>query len=370
MSSPWKDAKNVLAVRLDGIGDVLMTAPAIAALKRMAAGRRVTLLASSSGAEAARVLRDVDEVICYDSPWVKATVPRVDASLDRAWLRKLRDRRFDAVVIFTVFSQSPLPAALTCLLADIPARAAYCRENPYHLLTDWLPEPDSAESCRHEVSRQLDLVAALGDASPAPRPWLSMRRRDHLAARKMLSEAGIDVDRRWLVLHPGATAQSRRYPAEQFAAAAAVLASEHAFRIIVTGSIEELDLCEGIAAAVGTSAVNLAGRLSFREFAALLRLAPLVVSNNTSAVHLASAVGTPVVDLYALTNPQHTPWQVAHRVLFHPVECRNCFKSICPAGHHDCLVKVPSSMVVDAAMDLWGECEARRENQLVGNSFR
>jgi ADP-heptose:LPS heptosyltransferase len=85
-----------------------------------------------------------------------------------------------------------------------------------------------------------------------------------------------------------------------------------------------------------------------------------VLSNNTSAVHLASALGTPVVDLYAQTNPQHTPWNVPHRVLFHPVECRNCFKSVCPEGHHDCLMKVPPKAVVEAVLELWEECAVRR----------
>jgi ADP-heptose:LPS heptosyltransferase len=63
-------------------------------------------------------------------------------------------------------------------------------------------------------------------------------------------------------------------------------------------------------------------------------------------------VGTPVVDLYALTNPQHTPWQVASRVLFHDVPCRNCYKSVCPEGHHDCLKRVAPEMVASAAVEL------------------
>jgi ADP-heptose:LPS heptosyltransferase len=97
---------------------------------------------------------------------------------------------------------------------------------------------------------------------------------------------------------------------------------------------------------------SLAGRLSFEELAALIARAPLLVSNNTSAVHLASAVSTPVVDLYALTNPQHTPWRVPSRVLFEDVPCRFCYKSVCPEGHHRCLAGVPPEAVVAAVIDL------------------
>ncbi len=92
--------------------------------------------------------------------------------------------------------------------------------------------------------------------------------------------------------------------------------------------------------------------MNLAELAALLRRAPLLISNNTGPVHVASAVGTPVVDLYALTNPQHTPWGVPCRVLSHDVSCRNCYKSICPEGHNDCLRKIPPGDVVQAALDL------------------
>jgi ADP-heptose:LPS heptosyltransferase len=69
---------------------------------------------------------------------------------------------------------------------------------------------------------------------------------------------------------------------------------------------------------------------------------------------VAAAVGTPVVALYALTNPQHTPWHVRSRVLFQDVPCRFCFKSICPAGHHVCLAGVAPERVVEAVLELLG----------------
>ncbi|HKT33550.1 MAG TPA: glycosyltransferase family 9 protein, partial [Nitrospira sp.] len=94
------------------------------------------------------------------------------------------------------------------------------------------------------------------------------------------------------------------------------------------------------------------------ELAALIARAPLLISNNTSAVHLASAVSTPVVDLYALTNPQHTPWRVPCKVLFEDVPCRFCYKSVCPEGHHRCLRGISPEAVVRAADDLLGRTTA------------
>jgi ADP-heptose:LPS heptosyltransferase len=105
---------------------------------------------------------------------------------------------------------------------------------------------------------------------------------------------------------------------------------------------------------------SLQGRLRLAELAALLARAPLLIANNTGPVHVAAAVGTPAVDLYALTNPQHTPWGVPSRVLFHDVPCKFCYKSVCPQGHHDCLRLVPPEAVVAAARELLGEGGAPR----------
>jgi ADP-heptose:LPS heptosyltransferase len=81
-------------------------------------------------------------------------------------------------------------------------------------------------------------------------------------------------------------------------------------------------------------------------------MASTLVSNNTGPVHIAAAVGTPVVDIYALTNPQHAPWKVPNHVLFHDVPCRFCYRSTCPKTHHDCLNLLDPSRVAAAARDL------------------
>jgi ADP-heptose:LPS heptosyltransferase len=130
------------------------------------------------------------------------------------------------------------------------------------------------------------------------------------------------------------------------------LAREQGMRILVTGGASERDdvatVCDGLPDAT----VPLAGVLDAGELLALLEKAPLLISNNTGPVHLAAAAGTPVVDLYALTNPQHTPWMTPHRLLNHDVPCKYCYKSVCPEGHHDCLRLVPPARVVEAALDL------------------
>src|SRR5690606_35063091 len=110
----WRAVRRLLAVRLDAMGDVLMTTPALHAARCSHPERRVTLLTSPPGAEAGGLVPDVDDVIVDDAPWVKATERRASARPDWHMIRRLAARRFDAAVIFTVYSQNPLPAATMC----------------------------------------------------------------------------------------------------------------------------------------------------------------------------------------------------------------------------------------------------------------
>ncbi|EYB69158.1 hypothetical protein DEIPH_ctg011orf0144 [Deinococcus phoenicis] len=345
----WSEARNILAVRLDTLGDVLMTTPALRALKGGSPGRRLTLLTSPPGAAVARLVPEIDEVLVYGAPWLKATPPRTSSVPDLEMIHLLREQQFDAAVIFTVYSQNPLPSAMLCSLADIPLRLAHCRENPYQLLTDWVRETEPEGGIRHEVQRQLDLVAAVGARTPDER--LSLSFSPGAAARVAERLAGLALTRPWVVIHPGATAASRRYPPESFAQAARQLAGQ-GLTLLFTGSGGEAELIADIRRMAGGVGHSLAGELDLEELSALIARAPLLISNNTGPAHMAAALGTPVVDLYALTNPQHTPWQVPSRVLSHDVPCRWCYRSVCPEGHHLCLRGVPPEEVVAAALDL------------------
>jgi len=364
-ASNWEDARRVLCVRLDNMGDVLMTTPALHALKHVDPARHLTLLASRSGAMLSPHLDDVDEAVSYDAPWVKGG--HHDVAADRRIIENLRQRHFDAAVIFTVYSQSPLPAALLCRLAGIPRVLAHCRENPYSLLSDWLPETEPAQRTRHEAQRQLDLVAHVGAFPPAAGLRFATREADRAGLYGKLAPLGVAASGVGVVAHCGASAPSRRYPAESYARALALL-GDRAGPVMLTGDASEQALTAEVARLCGPGAplVDLAGHLNLGELACLIEDAALLLSNNTGPVHLAAALGTPVVDLYALTNPQHTPWRVPHRLLFHDVPCRNCYRSVCPESHHGCLRGVPPQAVCDAVLELLAETGRPSARPLAG----
>jgi len=335
-----------------------MTAPAIRAVKAGRRTRRVTLLTSPAGGMVAPLLSEVDEVLVHEASWMKATPAGPTASAELAMVERLRRGAFDAAVVFTVYSQSPLPAALLCLLAGIPLRLAHCREQAYQLLTDRVPEPEPERFVRHEVRRQLDLVRAAGMRADDDRLAVRVPPAAARGVRARLRALGVDDARPWIALHPGASAESRRYPAEAFAAVAAGLV-QRGHAVVLLGGAGDADLVARVQAESGEPVPALAGT-TVAELAAALSLADVVVANNSGPMHLAAAVGTPVVALYALTNPQHTPWRVPHRLLNHDVPCGYCYRSTCPERHHDCLRRVRPDAVVRAACELLDETRWRR----------
>ena len=350
MHSKWHLKRKLLCVRLDSAGDVLMTTPALSALKEAVPGRHLTLLTSPAGAQAARLVPALDEIIEFEAPWMKP--PRAHVAGDRALINRLAEGGYEGAVVFTVYSQNPLPAAYLVYLAGVPHCLAHCRENAYHLLSDRVPEPEPQQRVRHEVRRQLDLVAKTGALPKSESLTISIPHVARRRAAAALATLRIPRDGPLVVAHVGATAPSRRYPAQRFAEALDLLVVEQRARVVLTGDSSEVPLVEGVRASMRTSVYTLAGCLDFAELCAVVEAADVLVSNNTAPVHIAAAVGTPVVDLYALTNPQHVPWRVPHRVLYRDVPCRYCYQSVCPAGHNDCLAQVKPAEIADAVREL------------------
>ena len=156
----WLSVKKVLAIRLDNLGDVLVTTPALHAIKTSLPGVELTLLASAVGAQVARLNPDIDDVIIYEAPWMDPwhKLPQ-DSQREQQMIAAIRERQFDGAIIFTSYHQSPLPAAYLCYLADIPLRVAASIDGPGSLLTTRHKHP---ERMMHEVERGLDLVGAIG----------------------------------------------------------------------------------------------------------------------------------------------------------------------------------------------------------------
>lgn len=309
----WADCKNVLCIRADNMGDVLMSAPAIRAL-HAGIGCKITLLTSGKGAAVAKLISGIDEVIEFDLPWVKSDHSESGPERINDLLKNLKSRSFDGCVIFTVYSQNPMPAIMLAYQAGIPLRLAYCRENPYDLLTDWFPDPEPLTLIKHQVQRDLDLLRGINIMATERRIRLDLSENARLSAKEKLNTVA-DVTHPFIILHPGVSEPKREYPLELWARLGRKLIEQTGLRLLLTGSAAESQTCEFIRKHAGTLAVNGCGQFNVEEFAAVIEQAAVVVSVNTGTVHLAAAMQRPVVVLYAQSNPQHTPWLVRNCVL-------------------------------------------------------
>jgi len=318
----------------------------------------LTLLASPIGTQVARLNPDLADVITYQAPWMDPwhKLPQ-DSQREQEMIATIRARHFDGAIIFTSFRQSPLPAAYLCYLADIPLRAAASIDGPGSLLTTRHKHP---ERMMHEVERGLDLVGALGLTTENRALVLRVPDAARVHIERILADESLHRQRPMVVVHPGCSMPARTYPWEMYVEVIDLLVAETGATVLLTGAEDERELVERIVSNLQEESRQkirtFAGTLPFAELCALIEAADLTITNNTGPMHISAAVNTPVVALFALTNPpeQWGPWQVPHRLLNVDVPCRICYSRVCPYLH-ECLRLVTPEMVVTAATDLLKE---------------
>jgi ADP-heptose:LPS heptosyltransferase len=332
----------VLVVRPDNSGDVLLAGPAIRALADRA--DRLVLWVGPRGRAAAAALPGVDEVVCRELPWIDPEPVAVDRSwLDTTiWL--LQRLHVDEAFVLSSFHQSPLPTALVLRAAGVPYVAATSVDYPGSLLDLRHRIGDDV----HEVQRSLDLVATAGYPLP---PGDDGR----LQVCPPSEVNPVPAGRPYVVVHPGASVPARAWGPEANAAAVGALETS-GWRVVVTGGSDERELTARVAAG-GRTALDLGGTTGWDGLTSVVREAAAVVVGNTGPAHLAAAVGTPVVSIYAPTVPAERwrPWRVPHVLLGHQdIACAGCRARECPLDGHPCVGGVTPADVVAAVAGLAG----------------
>jgi ADP-heptose:LPS heptosyltransferase len=332
---------HVLVARLDNDGDVLLAGPAVRAVA--AGARRVTFLCSPRSRAAAELLPGVDDIVTFEAPWIAADPPALDPSETLGLVGRLSSLGLDQAVILTSFHQSSLPLALLLRMARVPEVAAISVDYPGSLLDFRHQVPDDV----HEVERSLSLVATLGHfLPPGDDGRLRVRRQPDLAP------AGLPAGR-FVVVHPGASVPARAWAPEANARLVARLA-ELGYQVVVTGSPSERTLCADVAAGA-PGVVDLSGASGLAGLAEVLAGADAVVVGNTGPAHLAAAVGTPVVSIYAPTVPaaRWRPWRVPHVLLgVQDISCAGCRSRVCPILGQPCIGTIEVDDVVAAIASL------------------
>ncbi len=355
MLSEFVQPQRILVVRLDNIGDVVMTGPFLRALNQAYPAASITLLVSPGGGQAAELLPWVDEVIVWRALWQEIKDDHtLNPFREQRLVDLLKERGFDAAFILTSFSQSPYPPAYACYLAGIPYRIAQSKEFGGAVLSHWVrPLPDRT----HQVDRNLHLLEETG--IPTQGNHLELRvppaaRRD---ANNLLLEQAIEVGTPYMVLAPGASSATRRYDMNRYAVVAEALVEETGLPLLLVGTHKEsarfkplLELSQR-----KPQVVSLVGKTSVAGLAAVIEDAALVVTNNSASMHIADAFNRPEVVLFAGTEilEQWEPRYAPARLLNRSTRCSPCYRFECPY-HLECL-DIPAKEVVEAALQLLQE---------------
>jgi ADP-heptose:LPS heptosyltransferase len=323
--------RRVLVSRLDSMGDVLLTGPAVRAV---AARADVVYLTSPRGEAAAALLPGVSEVIVHEAPWIAADPPPVrDTGLDRL-VARLAAARVEAACILGSSHQSPLPLALLLRLTGVDRIAAVSHEYPGSLV-DWRIPGDPSV---HEVERNLLVARAAGYELPAG--------DDGGLRLRAPAPVPLDVPPETVVVHPGASAPARTWPPARWRSLVATLVRQDR-PVLVTGSAAERRLVTDVARPGGRPLVG----VTLAELAGVIGAASVVVCGNTGPAHLAAAMGTPVVEIFAPTVPAErwAPWRVPHVLLGDlAIACGGCRQRVCPIDGQPCTSYVRDDDVASA----------------------
>ena len=322
----------ILVVAPSWIGDTILAQPLLALLRRKHPTARIEVLAAAWSAPLLGRMSEVDAVI---------TNPFRHGDFSFAARRALGHRLASADFSHSYVLPNSWKSALVPYFARIPRRIGYQGESRYLLLN----ERHRLDPARHPQLAQR--YAALAGPLPAdlPQPRLNSTPEQQQAARKAL---GLLAAARPVVFCPGAEyGPAKRWPARHFAALARLVATPENPAWLV-GSDKDAAVGDEIAAGAGGSALNLCGRSTLEQAIDLIASADGVVSNDSGLMHVAAALGRPLVALYGSSSPTYTPpLSPRARIVSKNLSCSPCFKRECPLGHFDCMNGIMPQQVAE-----------------------
>jgi heptosyltransferase-2 len=343
-----RSAERLLIRGLNWIGDAVMSVPTLWKIRAAAPSARITVYAPDWCADIYRICPAVDSV-------VRPPPKRGAFGFRSEWqaAKRLRSERFEAAIVLP----NSFHSALTISMAGIPHRFGYRTDGRGMLLTFCIP-PDKSE-IRHTVLYYQPLLEALGV------PWEKGSERFDLdLSAETLSETeevfirrGVDLERELIGISPGAAwGPSKRWPAEHFAAAVAALCPDDNRQAVFFGSPADRELIDRITSSISTRAVSLAGAFDkLRHLIAAVRRCRLLITNDSGPMHIAAALGVPLVAIFGPTDERISgPWTTGRgkSTILRDPACRPCYNPRCDGDGRPCLARIAPEQVVESAEKL------------------
>jgi heptosyltransferase III len=339
--------KNILIIKLRYIGDVLLATPALRAIKVTQPDARVTMMVNRGTEDVLSGNPDLDEIIVLDKGSLAAQSRLISG---------LRSRRFDTVIDLTDGDRS----AFLSWVSGALIRIGFNDEQRWrgHYYTQVV---QSVPGVRHRIDRDLEALKLLGIQAGSKDPQLWLTPEEMNSADQLLNQLGVQRSQPMVILQPGARYWFKAWPPERFAELADQLVSQYGCQVLIGGSNQDIDLAEQIRQMAKCNPIVMAGRTTIKQFAAIAKKSVLFVGSDSGAMHIASAVGTPVVGMFGPSNPREWgPRGGPVEVLYKELDCRSCFHPTCIRGEENCMKLIAVHEVVTAAqrfLRAWRQAE-------------
>jgi len=340
--SPKLNFKRILIVRTDKIGDVLLSTPVIKALRYAYPNAYIAMMVSPYGKNIVEDNPYLDEVIIYDKDGKHKSWRR---SLKFA--QNLKKKRFDLAIVLHPTNR----VHLVTFFAGIRRRIGYDRKLGF-LLTDSIKHTKQLGQ-KHELEYALDLVRYLGIKPQDKTPFMLIKPESEAWTEELFKQEGIKKTDRLLAIHPAASCPSKIWPNERFADVAGRLMERYGFKVLVITGPGDLQLAENVIKHMHRPVVNLAGKTSVSQLASVLKRCNLFISCDSGPVHIASAVGTPVISIFGrnqkgLSPVRWGPTGKKDKILHKETSCIECLAHNC-TKEFACLKAITADDVINAA---------------------
>lgn len=342
--------QKILLIRTDRIGDVLLTTPAIYAVRKRFPSSHIAVMVRPYTKDIVEGNPYINEVILYDKDNRHKSI--LSSLYFALWLKR---KGFDLAIIFHPTNRTHI----ITYLAKIPRRIGFDRNFSF-LLTDRVTHTKQLGRM-HEADYNFELLKLLGIEPEGLHLYMPVEKRTEDFVEALLLENGINKDNELVVLHPGASCYSKIWPPERFAKLADMLIEKFGVKIAIVGSGDGKDLtcAKKLYNIMKNKSVIFAGKFGLKELAALLKKSRLFISNDSGPVHIACALNVPVIAIFGRGQPGLSPnrWGPLGKgsiIIHKDLGCReNCLAHNCPYGFK-CLMAISVDEVFDAASSILG----------------
>ncbi len=342
--------RQILVIKLRYIGDVLLSTPVVANLRHHFPESRITMVVNKGTEEVLRHNPHLNEVLHLDRSQIKGgLLARIRSALD--YVRQIRGGGFDLVVDLTDGDRG----AILSFLSGAPIRLGYNAEKK---MRGWLytmvvsPVISPSRPRLHNVEYQLEAIRALGLKVETDHLVLRWGEEEDRFAEQWLTARGL-MERPFIVAHPGARWWFKQWPLERFAALSEKLFERYGLETVFLGGEKEKEALEEVRRHSSRPVIAAEG-LTLLQVAALVKRAGLFIGNDNGPMHIAAAVGTPVIALFGSSDPKvWGPWGKSHRVLYKEVPCSPCAHTGCDMGDLNCMRLIQINEVMEQIERLW-----------------